>query len=160
GGKDAVALRYPADAARDNLEGRKACDIVAAQPHLAGARRGNAENALQRRCLPDAIATENPDDLALEHVETEIVQDLAFAVIGVHAAERQQGFGHRTVPMYTSLTFLLAWISSTVPSASTSPRLSTITRSASENTTSISCSTIRIVMSRGSDFIMRNIACV
>src|SRR5205807_7172147 len=104
---------------------------------------------LQCRALADAVAAQEPHDLAAPDIQRNTVQDVALAVMRVDFLNLQERVRRAAVRghvfRYTSRTRGFCWISAGVPSASTRPECSTVMRFASPMTTSMSCSTIRIV---------------
>ena len=94
-----MALRHPADAAANNLVGRKSRYDVSAQPNFAVTRRWNTENALQRRRFADAIAAENADHLSRKDVERQTMKNMAFAIKRIDVMQREQRLGHNAFPM-------------------------------------------------------------
>src|SRR5262249_15872039 len=63
--EDPAVLRHVADAASGHAKGRQADEILASQQDAAGARRSDADDALERRRLAGAVAPEQAHDLAL-----------------------------------------------------------------------------------------------
>ena len=60
-----MPLRHPADAGADDRVGRLPGDRVPAQADRSRAGRRQAQNALQRRRLADAVAAKQSDHLAV-----------------------------------------------------------------------------------------------
>jgi hypothetical protein len=100
GWENPMPLRHPAYAAGHDIEGGQIRNHLATKMDRATTWSRNAEDSLQRRGLADAIAAENADNLAWEHVERDAVQDVAFAIERVYAVEgEQRRRGHATFPM-------------------------------------------------------------
>ena len=130
-------------------------------------RAPQAHDGAQRRRLAGAVAAEQHRHLARRHDEVDAVQDVVRADVRVHAAQREHavmlrplfpggevgigvdpsGSRSRAKPRYASCTIGEAITASGSPSATSWPLCSTMMRSASSRTTSILCSTSRMVLS-------------
>src|SRR4029078_13317631 len=134
------------------LLGRAAADVAAVEGDLPLPRRQLADDGLHQRGLAGAVAAQHGDAATPGNAEVDVEQDLAAAIAGVemldvqkfrHGADRSPGRicwpGSRT---RISLTVCFAWISDTVPDASTLPWSSTVRRSQMSRMKSRSCSTI------------------
>ena len=91
--EDAAVLRHIADAEAGELVRRQAGDGVAVEQHGAVARPNEAHDGFQRRAFADAVAAEEADHLAGTDMKRNAVQDVAFAVIGVHVLDQDQRHG-------------------------------------------------------------------
>src|SRR6185437_4025739 len=154
-------------------------DLDAVEHDRARTRRDDAHQTLERRALARAIAAEQRDDLVAPHAQRDVEQDVRVAVVAVEAADLEQAAlafaavavavharsaaSHHTTaagasmtpctpPRYASCTFALPLISSGVPSTSTRPSCSTVIRSASSNSASMSWSMMIIVRPCAIDF--------
>ena len=76
-GVEAEALRHVADIALDRVGLR--ADVVAEAGPLAGIRREQPAQHAQRRSLAAAVRPEKAVDLALRHLQAEVVHDRAWA---------------------------------------------------------------------------------
>src|ERR1019366_7209635 len=147
--EDSHVLGHVADAAPRDL----GCRAAKRRPVEGdGALRcvPQAHDRAQRRRLAGAVATEQHHHLARRHLEVDAVQDVVRADVRVHARERQQRRAHAAtsagaMPRYACCTIGEAITSSGSPSATSWPLCRTMMRSASSRTTSILCSTRRIV---------------
>src|SRR5438067_4232968 len=149
--EDAAALGYERDACASDLMGRRGGEIGAIDVHAPTSRSQKARDRGDRRRLARTIAADERHGFSRGDVEINALQDMAFAVVGMEPADREGECAHATVtafPRYTSLTRTSPRTSAAVPSAMTRPSCRTVTRSASRKTTSMSCSTIRIVRVR------------
>src|SRR5262245_28744677 len=90
-----------------------------------GAGTDEPHDGLERGALANAIASNQRDHLAATHLERDAIEDMALAVVRVHAFDRDEGFGAGQrlghVLRWTSNTLGFSWISAGVPSASTAP---------------------------------------
>ncbi len=77
--------------------GRRPRSGRAAEPHVAGADRGDAHDRVQRRRLAGAVRADQPDDLARRDVERQVAHGVHAAVAHVQRLERRGSsfFGHR-----------------------------------------------------------------
>src|SRR5262249_38075072 len=82
--KDAPILWNVGYAELRKLVRGHAGDGLAFQQDRALAGIDEADDRFQRRALADAVAPEQPDDLARPDVQRHPVQDVAFAVVGVN----------------------------------------------------------------------------
>ena len=110
---------------------------------VPAARRHHAHQALQRRALAGAVAPEQRHDLVRLDPQRDVEQDVRVAVIAVQALDLEQAHaralrGRRRDRLPAPAALPL--ISSGVPSTSTRPSCSTVTRSASSNSASMSWS--------------------
>ena len=55
-----------------------------------GVRAHDAEDRLERRGLAGGVAAEQADELALVHLEVQVLEDVDLPVVGVDALELQQ----------------------------------------------------------------------
>ena len=85
-----LTLRHVADAETRDLGGGKLVQIVVPERDPAAARAGDPDDRLQQRRLAGAVAAEERDDLPLVRDERGLAQDVALAVVRVHAVERQE----------------------------------------------------------------------
>src|SRR4051812_12110735 len=97
GRENAMALWDPADTRAHHRIGGPARNRLATQPDGARAWRRQAEDALQRGGLADAVPSEQPDHLPALDRERDALQDMALAVIGVDFVELEQG-AHAAAP--------------------------------------------------------------
>src|SRR6185295_871200 len=88
--------RHVADALVGDVVGAVADQLPVAQPDRALGGH-EAHDGLDRRRAPRAVAAEQAHDLALADVHVDAVQDVALAVVGLHALELQQR-AHRAAP--------------------------------------------------------------
>src|SRR5688572_29911341 len=139
--EDAPVIRYIADPEPGDLERLAPRDLLPLELDAAAARRRESHDAAQGRALPRPVAPQEADHLARFYVERDAVYHGAEAVAG-HEVARSEHHANTSSPRYTSRTTRFPRISAGAPSARTSPRFMTTIRSARENTTSMSCSTI------------------
>src|SRR5262245_30486128 len=148
--EDAPVVRDVADAEPGDLERLAPRDLLPLELDAPAARRREPHDAAQGRALAGSIAAQQAHHLARLDVKGNAVDDGAHAVTGDEVAGREH---HAAIssPKYTSRTAWLPRISAGDPSASTSPRFMTTIRCASENTTSMSCSTMTKVVRRSAE---------
>src|SRR5581483_5944147 len=113
-------------------------DLGAVEQDGAGLRRHHAHQTFQRRALAGAVAAEQGNDFMALHLQRDIEQDVRVAIIAVEVLDLEQAHGACTPPRYASCTALLLLICSGVPSTRTRPSCSTVTRSTSSNSASMS----------------------
>src|SRR6185369_11607519 len=148
------ALRRRRSRRRIGACGGGAADLAAVEDDASRRRRPQSHDRSERRRLAGAVAAEEHRHLARRHVEVDAVQDVVRADVRVHAGERKQrGRRHAASacgarPRYACCTIGDAMTAAGSPSATSWPLCSTMMRSASSRTTSILCSTRRIVLSR------------
>src|SRR6185312_9934038 len=117
------------------------------------ARLHEAEDRLERRRLSRRVAAEQRDELALAHLEVEVLEDVDLPVVGVDRVQPQQRCpavrAHFVLafrrPRYASTTRGSVATVSKEPSAILTPWSSATTRSEMPSTTCMSCSITRIV---------------
>ena len=81
-------------AGRDPLGDRPAGDVLAVQPHAAGAWPDQAEDGLQRGRLAGRVPAQQADQLACPDLQRYPFQDPHLAVVGGDAVEAEQRVGH------------------------------------------------------------------
>ena len=124
--EDAALLRAVGEAQPGDLVGRLADRLAALEGDRAGALLDDAHDRLQRRRLAGAVAAQQRHQLAAADLEAHAVQDVRFAVPGLQAVDLEQcsqrmtrpdiGFDHGGILRHRAYG----------PSASTSPRASTV----------------------------------
>ena len=112
-GDDAAILGHQADARLRRLVRGHLVQRLVVQPDLAMVelRAVHPGNGAQGRGLARAVAAQQGEDLALVHVEADVLNDVAFAVIGLHVPDRQEGgaVSATFLPLEKSgLTFILS----------------------------------------------------
>src|SRR5512133_2822911 len=150
-GEDAHVLRHVGDAALGDFRRGPRRNVLAVEPASAWRGPPQSHDAAQRGGLAGAVAAEQHGKFAVRDLEIDAVQDVIGADVGVHAFEAQQRFAHGfavSTPRYASCTMGEAITAAGSPSATRAPLCSTIMRSDSSRTTSILCSTSRMVLSR------------
>ena len=98
GGEDSAFLGHECDAHPRDAMGRKARDVDAAEAHLAGLCRHDADDGFQGRGLAGAVASEQRDGRAGFHAERERLEHMAPVVTGVDTIERQHDPAAGSVP--------------------------------------------------------------
>jgi hypothetical protein len=76
--------------ARRQLIGRNSGDRLSLVEHAPLPNVNQANDALERRALADAVAAEQADDLASLHRQADAAQDVALPVIGVEVLDLHQ----------------------------------------------------------------------
>src|SRR2546423_3470659 len=149
--EDAPALRNERDARARDPVWRRAGEVGPAHRDAPASGSDETGDRRDRRGLPRAVAADERDGFPSGDLEIDALQHVAFAVVGVQRVDGERGRAHATVtafPRYTSCTRTSPRTSAAVPSAITRPSWRTVTRSAKRKTTSMSCSTMRIVSER------------
>src|SRR5262249_40889078 len=116
-------------------------DLDAVEDDRARTRRHHAHQALECRALAGAVAAKQRHDLVALDAQRDVEQDVRIAVVAVQPLDLQQAHCAAppfSPPRYASCTFALPLISPGVPSTSTRPSWSTVTRPASSNSASMS----------------------
>src|SRR5581483_7868658 len=151
-GEDPPVLGHEADPQAAYPERRPAGDLLAAEPHAPGPRPEQPHDTAQRRRLAGAVPAQQGDHLPRVRAERDVEQHVGGAVVGVQARDlEQRRRRHRSpqsAPRYTRCTSGSARTTAGGPSAMTRPWWSTVTRSATANTMSMSCSVNRRVSPR------------
>src|SRR5690606_2907 len=130
-------------ARRDVLPGQR-------QPPLA--RMPQAHDGAQRGGLARTVAAQQHGELVGRYDEVHAVEDVVRADVRMHTLERQQRIAHAAslssglTPRYACCTTGEAITAAGSPSATSSPLCSTMMRSESSRTTSILCSTSKMVL--------------
>jgi hypothetical protein len=86
-GKDQPSLGHVGHALARHQVGRPAGDVGAADMHAPAAQANQPHDGLHHRRLADAVAAEHGADAALRHVEVDALQDMAGAIMRVHALD-------------------------------------------------------------------------
>jgi hypothetical protein len=95
--EDAPLFRdVPDPLARDTV-GRQPGQVAAPQNDAPRPRRNQSDDALERRRLAGAVASEETDDLTLADVEREVEEDVAIAVVGVDPEDLEKR--HQRAPV-------------------------------------------------------------
>src|SRR5262249_42753804 len=144
--KDLAPLRDVADAHAEHDVRRPARDVLPVEAHRAASGRRQSHDRSQRRGLAGPVPAEQAGDLSVLYVEGDTAEHLTLAVERLDRGDFEQR--HVMPPRYAFCTSGFARISAGLPSAISCPRWSTLIRSARLNTTSVSCSTRRIVSAR------------
>ncbi|AFK21490.1 hypothetical protein HFX_6371 (plasmid) [Haloferax mediterranei ATCC 33500] len=141
-GEDATLFGNERDAFAGGLLGGKRGDVRLAEGDCPRRGRHAPEDASERRRLADAVATDERDDRAFWNVEVDTLKDARRTVSGDESPNREQRVGTHasTPPKYASRTSGSSETASGDPSASISPLWSTVIRSETRITRSISCS--------------------
>src|SRR5919201_2064443 len=122
-------------------------DVLPVELHCAGARTNKSEDRLQRRRLARRVAAEQRDELALTHLEVDVLENVDLAVVGVDLAKAEER-AHVSLarsPRYASITRGFVATSSKEPSAIFAQWSRAKTRYQIPSTTCMSCSMTRIV---------------
>jgi len=77
------------------LRGSHGGGVLAANPDLAGSGSLETDESTQERALAGAGAAENNHRLALEDIEADAMQNLAFAIADAKVADGDHGFAGR-----------------------------------------------------------------
>src|SRR5690606_4479467 len=140
-GENAPPFRHQADAAARGQVGRPAGNVLAAEADLAALGRQQAHDGADGGGLAHAVAAHQPDHLAFPDGEIDPEQNLAAALGHIDGLQCQHQIDSSR---YAARTWASCRTASGGPLASTAPPTGTLTRSASRNTPSMSCSTSRM----------------
>ena len=92
-GEQAAPLRHVADAETRVLRGRMADQFSFGEPDRSVRGRRDADQGLEQRRLPGAVAAEQCDDFIVVQREIDIVEDVALAIERINFGGRQQRVG-------------------------------------------------------------------
>jgi len=87
--EDLPSLRHEADAGARAVLGVGAGQVEVAELHAAGLCGEDAHQCAQQRGLADPVASQQARDLSVGHVEREVAQDVAAAVVLVEVRDGQ-----------------------------------------------------------------------
>src|SRR5579883_3409554 len=97
GREDAATLRHEGDAGACHEMRLRSGHGAAVNPHLAAARRGEAQQRSEQGRLAHAVASHEPDRLAAADGEIDAVEDMARPIESVDVARLDQwGLAHAT----------------------------------------------------------------
>jgi hypothetical protein len=77
----------------DPARGRLPRHVFPAQHDRARSRRNDAEHRLQRRRLPGGVAAEQADELALPHLQVDVLEDVHLPVVRVDGLQPEERLG-------------------------------------------------------------------
>src|SRR5215472_13630337 len=92
-GKDAPALRHQAHPAAHRLEGRHRGNVFALEQNLSSARTIETHDRVHQCRLAHAVASEQPEDLALLELQGQALEDISVPVISVNVLNFQDRHG-------------------------------------------------------------------
>src|SRR5881296_722490 len=136
-GEDPPILGHEPDAQAGHAVRRHTAQRASLEADLSGRHLDDADDRLEGGGLAGAIASEQRDHLALGRAQADAVEHVARPVDRVDVGELEH---HGASPRYTACTSRSARTAAGVPSAITRPWCSTMIRSATAKTTSMSCS--------------------
>src|SRR6266478_1389531 len=135
--EDAPLLGHVAHPEPTDLVGRTAGDLAAVEADAAAGDLDQPHDRLERGRLAGPVAPEERDHLPRPRPQAHAVQDPGEAVAALYRVQLEH---HASSPRYTRCTCASARTSAGRPSAMTRPWCSTMMRSATAKTTSMSCS--------------------